>query len=66
MQYMRRLINLLLSIGNSINDLYEVVELASKGFIRAIITNEYKMEEVNKALKDLEENKVRGRSLIRI
>jgi|BEDMetMinimDraft_2_1075160.scaffolds.fasta_scaffold00050_27 D-arabinose 1-dehydrogenase-like Zn-dependent alcohol dehydrogenase len=54
------------SIGNSINDLYEVVELASKGFIRAIITNEYKMEEVNKALKDLEENKVRGRSLIRI
>lgn len=54
------------TLGNSISDLYEIVKLASKNLIKTFVTDEYKFDEINRALYDLEYNKIKGRALIKI
>lgn len=47
------------------HDLYQVVELAKKEKIRLNVTSEYKIEDVNRALKDLRHGRILGRGIIR-
>jgi Zn-dependent alcohol dehydrogenases len=54
------------SLGNSINDLYEVIQLAINGYIKSNVTNRYNMEEINNAITDLKENKILGRGIINL
>jgi len=54
------------SFIGTLAEAHEMVEMVRKGMInyRAIVTRRYKLEEVNEALKTLEEGKLLGRQII--
>ncbi len=53
-------------IGNLVgtwSELYELMELANKGLVK-LSMQEYKLDDANKALHDLNEGKVKGRAVL--
>lgn len=54
------------SRANTKQDLVEVIRFLEQGKITPVITDEYKLEEVNFALGDLSNNKVLGRAIVKI
>ena len=44
-------------------ELYELMELANKGLVK-LSMKEYKLDDANKALHDLNEGKVKGRAVL--
>jgi propanol-preferring alcohol dehydrogenase len=56
--------NILGSVGGSINDLYEVINLVSKRKIKLPVSKIFKLDEINIALQTLKEGKALGRICI--
>ena len=53
-------------VGNLVgtwSELYELMELANKGLVK-LSMQEYKLDDANKALHDLNEGKVKGRAVL--
>lgn len=46
-------------------EVLEVLNLALRGIIRPLVTREYKLDEVNKALNDLRRGEILGRAILR-
>jgi propanol-preferring alcohol dehydrogenase len=56
--------NILGSVGGSINDLYEVINLVSKRKVKLPVSKIFKLDEINIALQTLKEGKALGRICI--
>jgi 2-desacetyl-2-hydroxyethyl bacteriochlorophyllide A dehydrogenase len=54
------------SRANTKQDLVEVIKLLEQGKITTVITNYYRLEKINDALKDLKNNKILARSIIEV
>ena len=52
------------SVGNTLDELREAVELAGRGVIKAVVDREYPLEQVNQALEDLKAGRIIGRAVL--
>lgn len=53
------------SVGNTLDELREAVDLAGRGVIKGIVDREYPLEHANKALDDLKARRIIGRAVLR-
>lgn len=53
------------SVGNTLEELREAVELAGRGIIKAVVDREYPLEQVNQALEDLKAGRIVGRAVLK-
>lgn len=53
------------SVGNTLEEVREAVDLASRGVIKAVVDREYPLSEVNQALKDLHAGRIIGRAVLK-
>jgi propanol-preferring alcohol dehydrogenase len=52
------------SLASTFSDLRDIVELVESGKVKLDVTRRYRLEEINGALQDLEQNRINGRALI--
>src|SRR3989442_5533729 len=52
------------SLASTVTDLRKMVELAEDGKVKLSVTNHYKLDEINTAVRDFQENKIVGRAVV--
>ncbi|MCL4519685.1 MAG: zinc-binding dehydrogenase [Thaumarchaeota archaeon] len=52
------------SVASSRDDLRDIVELAELGKIKLNVTKKFRLEEINAAIKEFEENRINGRAVV--
>ncbi len=53
------------SVGNTLDELREAVDLAGRGIIKAVVDREYPLEQVNQALEELKAGRIIGRAVLK-
>ena len=53
------------SVGNTLDELREAVDLAGRGVIKAVVDREYPLEQANEALEDLKAGRIIGRAVLK-